>query len=225
MDIREYLAVRRAYALVRQSLPSADRLTFEEYAILAKLAECGTSLATSYIADWQHALRPTMTHRANRLEDRKLIIRSVGENDRRNILCTLSDKGAATLAELTALTRASLRTGDVLSRITDERILKYVLAMGSVFLRAQDLILVAIRAHGADDVSVSELVASLGLLQPTVSMSVAALEDEGLATRGDRASRTGQPSIGLTPTGAAAGDEIAGQIADIIVTRKPRKQA
>ena len=63
MDIRECLAVRRAYGNVRQSVPAKNRLTFEEFAILAKLAEKDEAVLTSDIARWQNSLRPTMTRR------------------------------------------------------------------------------------------------------------------------------------------------------------------
>ena len=37
MELREYMSIRRAYNLVRKDVSSQQRLTFEEYAILAHL--------------------------------------------------------------------------------------------------------------------------------------------------------------------------------------------
>ena len=69
MDLREYMSVRRAYNVVRQKVESDERLTFEEFAILCRLDVANAPLKTSAIAEYQSALRPTMTHR-----DRKSVV-------------------------------------------------------------------------------------------------------------------------------------------------------
>ena len=75
MDLKEFMSVRRAYNAVRQSVPSEGRLTFEEFAILCRLDFAGVPMKTSDIAEYQGALRPTMTHRTNHLA-------ALGLNDR-----------------------------------------------------------------------------------------------------------------------------------------------
>ena len=52
VDLREYMSVRRAYNLVRQSQPARDRLTFEEFAVLCRLQVAGEPLNTSVIAEY-----------------------------------------------------------------------------------------------------------------------------------------------------------------------------
>ena len=49
MDLREYMSVRRAYNIVRQSVEPAERLTFEEFAILCRLDFAGTPMKTSRV--------------------------------------------------------------------------------------------------------------------------------------------------------------------------------
>ena len=93
MDLKEFMSVRRAYNAVRQSVPSEGRLTFEEFAILCRLDFAGVPMKTSDIAEYQGALRPTMTHRTNHLAALGLIDRSEGENDRRNVVCSISEEG------------------------------------------------------------------------------------------------------------------------------------
>ena len=80
------MSVRRAYNVVRQMVVSGERLTFEEFAIICHLCECDEPLKTSAIAEYQGALRPTMTHRTNHLEELGLIDRTEGTSDRRNVV-------------------------------------------------------------------------------------------------------------------------------------------
>ena len=100
MDLKEFMSVRRAYNAVRQSVPSEGRLTFEEFAILCRLDFTGAPMKTSDIAEYQGALRPTMTHRTNHLAGLGLIDRSEGENDRRNVVCSISEEGRQYAEEL-----------------------------------------------------------------------------------------------------------------------------
>ena len=94
MDLKEFMSVRRAYSVVRQAVASDERLTFEEFAIICHLRELGEPVKTSAIAEYQGALRPTMTHRTNHLEKLGLIERAEGTSDRRNVVCSVSEKGA-----------------------------------------------------------------------------------------------------------------------------------
>ena len=70
--------------------------------------------------------------------------------------------------------------------------------------------------------SISQLVEDLGLLQPTVSMSVAALEQEGMITRvSEGEAKTLR--VALSEAGRKAAEDLIDIITDVIVRRKPRK--
>lgn len=220
VDLREYMSVRRAYNLVRQSQPARDRLTFEEFAVLCRLQVAGEPLNTSVIAEYQGALRPTMTHRTNHLAELGLISRGEGGRDRRNVVCAITPKGTLHVEMLSELTCKEILPGQPLSRALPERIVKYVDAMGSVFAKAGDLVLLALYVEDSQPFTITRLVDSLGLLQPTVSMSVAALVTEGLIERGpSRAS-----GLALTPQGSERAAEFAARIGEVVVKRRPRGQ-
>lgn len=222
MDLREYMSVRRAYNSVRQMVPAAERLTFEEFAILCRLNEVDSPLKTSAIAEYQGALRPTMTHRTNHLAGLGLIDRAEGDVDRRNVVCSISDAGRERVAELSALTRAQIPTGKALSRTSPERIVKYADAMGALFCKAGDLVLLGLYVAEGESLTIMEIVEALGLLQPTVSMSVSALCDRGLAERSRESEGSHTTSVSLTPEGVEAARELAEKIEALVVRRKVR---
>lgn len=220
VDLREYMSVRRAYNLVRQSQPARDRLTFEEFAVLCRLQVAGEPMRTSAIAEYQGALRPTMTHRTNHLAELGLISRGEGGLDRRNVVCIITPEGSSCVEKLSDLTCKEILPGQPLSRTLPERIIKYVDAMGSIFAKAGDLVLLAMYAEDSQPVTVTRLVEALGLLQPTVSMSVSSLVLEGLVERGpSRAS-----GLVLTPRGSERAAELVASIAQVVVKRRPRSQ-
>jgi DNA-binding MarR family transcriptional regulator len=140
-------------------------------------------MPTSAIANWQHALRPTMTHRANHLASLGLIVRTPGVDDRRNVVCSITDEGRATLESLCSGIRQTLSRGKVLTRIDEGRVKRYLLAMGQYYIQASDLVLIGLSVSDREGVPIALLVGALGLLQPTVSMSVQALEERGLVYR------------------------------------------
>lgn len=217
------MSVRRAYNIVRQMVGAKERLTFEEFAIVCHLAALGEPQKTSSIAEYQGALRPTMTHRTNHLEELGLITRSEGDRDRRNVVCACSDLGRDRILELGGLTCAQIPTGRALSRTSAERILKYVDAMGSYFCKAGDLVLLGLFVSEEEPLTIMQLVDALGLLQPTVSMSVSSLAARGLVERDHAPSGSHTTSIRLTPEGRAVAAGIAGSIEEIVVRRKARK--
>ena len=223
MDLREYMSVRRAYNIVRQSVDSKKRLTFEEFAILCRLDVANEPIKTSAIAEYQGALRPTMTHRTNHLSGLGYIERGEGAKDRRNVVCSISEAGREAVVELSGLTRAQIPNGKALSRTSPERICKYVDAMGSVFCKAGDLVLLGIYASDEDSMTIMQLVDALGLLQPTVSMSVSSLCDLGLVERTREASGQHTTSVRLTDAGKKRVEELARVIDDVVVRRKVRK--
>ena len=222
MDLKEYMSVRRAYNVVRQMVASEGRLTFEEFAIICHLSESAEPLMTSAIAEYQGALRPTMTHRTSHLEGLGLIDRVEGTTDRRNVVCSVTKRGRERALELAELTCAQIPNGHALSRTTPERVVKYVDAMGSFFCKAGDLVLLGLHSFEGEAVSIMRLVEALGLLQPTVSMSVVSLAEHGLVTRERSASGAHTTSVCLTREGTEAARKLVEQIDALVVRRKPR---
>lgn len=223
MDLREYMSVRRAYNLVRQETAASRRLTFEEFAILCRLDVADGPIKTSSIAEYQGALRPTMTHRTNHLAKLGLIDRGEGTVDRRNIVCEISDEGRMQVQVLAESTRSQIPAGQPLARTSAERVCKYVDAMGSVYCTAGELVLLALLSERDSLCTVTRLVDLLGLLQPTVSMSVGSLIEKGLVLREHVSEASSRSSyIVLTEDGRAHAQKIADRIAAIIVRRRPR---
>lgn len=221
MELREYMSIRRAYSIVRQGADANRRITFAEFAILCRLDVAGGSLKTSDIAEYQGSLRPTMTHRTKHLAKLGLIERVKGEVDKRNVVCKITDEGLRCVSDLCRETCGQISAGQALARITPERMRKYVDAMGSVNCMAGELVLLGL--YGEDDgKTISELVECLGLLQPTVSMSVASLEEVGNVDRGGNA-RSGK--ITLTQKGYEIADALYTQISALVIRRKPRNRS
>lgn len=223
MELREYMSVRRAYNLVRQETESSYRLTFEEFAILCRLNIAQEPIKTSDIAEYQGALRPTMTHRTNHLASLGYIDRDEGTIDRRNIVCTISDDGREYVAQLATRTRAKIPAGQPLARTSYDRICKYVDAMGSVYCTAGELVLLALYSEANEFCTITHLVDRLGLLQPTVSMSVSSLSEKGYVARSRiEGSSSRSLSIALTQDGRLIAKAIADKIAMLVVRRRTR---
>lgn len=221
MELREYLAIRRAYNLVRQSMPADARLTFVEFAILCRMDVLDRPMNTSEIAEYQSALRPTMTHRTKHLAELGLIERSKGSADKRNVICAITEEGKAFIRSIGAQVCSVLRSGSVLTRTSPARIINYVNAMGSLVCMSSDLVILGITQAPEGVSTVSSLVSTLGLLQPTVSMAVSTLESEGMVDRqqpeGTAARSAG---IALTTEGTARSDELLDGIHALVVHRK-----
>ena len=225
MELREYMSVRRAYNLVRQDADSERRLTFEEFAILCRLDNSEEPVKTPDIADYQGALRPTMTHRTNHLASLGLIDRGEGTVDRRNIVCSISEEGRSYAQELSVQTRAFIATGQPLARTSPERLRRYVDTMGSVYCTAGELVLLALSMDPEHPCAITQLVERLGLLQPTVSMSVGTLVERGLVDRSrENAASARSALIRLTDEGRERAEDISTRIAEIIVRRRPRTE-
>ena len=220
MDVKEYITVRRAYNIVRQKVPPAERLTFEELAVLALLSSSAKPVPTSSIANWQHALRPTMTHRANHLAALGLIERGEGQTDRRHVVCAITERGEERLSELCSEIRQVLAHGKVLTRIDSTRIKQYLLAMGQYYVRASDLVLMSLALSPREGVPIALIVGALGLLQPTVSMSVQSLEERGLA-KGDSPGAKAVKAC-LTDKGRMRAEDLIMCIEALVVKRRPR---
>ncbi len=95
--------------------------------------------------------------------------------------------------------------------------------MGSVFCKAGDLVLLGIYAADSDALTIMQLVDALGLLQPTVSMSVSSLVDLGLVERSREASGQHTTRVSLTDAGKARATELCETIEGVVVRRKVRK--
>lgn len=218
------MSIRRAYNVVRQQVVTEERLTFEEFAILCRLALCNEPVKTSQIAEYQGALRPTMTHRTNHLASLGLIERGEGTSDRRNVVCSITEKGRKTVDKLSKLTCDQIPNGRALSRTTPQRLLRYVDAMGAVFCKAGDLILVCLAEAEGGAMTITELVGELGFLQPTVSMSVSSLEDDGLVWRDSTGSRH-MVGVQLTDAGRESARQTIASISALVVRRNPRTRS
>ena len=137
-------------------------------------------------------------------------------------MCSISESGREHVRLLAELTRAQISSGQPLARTAAERICRYVDAMGSVYCTAGELVMLALRISFNEPCTVTQLVDSLGLLQPTVSMSVSTLIERGLVTRDRGPASLRSTNILLTSEGKDAADEIVHRISSIIVHRKPR---
>ena len=220
MELSEYLAIRKAYNLARREMASVSRLTFAEYAILVFLSMSEKPVRISQVAEYQDSLRPTMTHRIKHLAELGLVRRSKGDIDARNILCEISPEGRDFLSTCVDAIIVQLRKGDVLSRIQAKRVMNLSIAMGTRCYMSGDLVLLGIAQSDYGDATISELVKMLGLLQPTVSMSVTTLERQGLATRLSSLPNGGSSNgITLTEEGLSRVDKLLEEVASIVVRR------
>ena len=215
MELKDYIAIRRAYNMVRQDTPKDERLTFEEFAILCRLELAESGLRTSDIAEYQSALRPTMTHRTNHLASQGLIERAEGNEDRRSVMCTITDAGHDRIEDLCRACGDILHNGTVLTRIEPARVRRYVDAMGALYIKASNLILIAMLENDGGPMRIGRIASALGLLQPTVSMSINALIEDGLITREGNI-------LTLTHEGHEVAEDLAAQI-DAIVVRRDRR--
>lgn len=224
MELREFMSIRRAYNLVRQNMEPSKRLTFEGFAILCHLEVSEDPVKTSDIADYQGALRPTMTHRTNHLAELGFIERGEGMEDRRNIVCSISNAGREYVHNLATQTCSCISAGHSLARTNPDRIIKYADAMGSLYCTAGDLVLLGLLSSNDESSTVTGLVDKLGLLQPTVSMSVSALVKDGMLKREKlNPFSTRSLCIRLTDEGRERAEFLADKISGLVVHRKPRR--
>ena len=154
-----------------------------------------------------------MTHRTCHLADRGLLGRSEGKVDRRNVMCVLTQAGHAFLADSSEDMVRTLRRGSKLAQVDPPRFLAYVHTMGTSQISSLDLCLLGVMVLSEDDETgptVVGLVNLLGLLQPTVSMSLKTLESRGLLRRGS-------DGVGLTDEGLCAAKDLSDAIGRLVV--------
>lgn len=218
MKVCEYLSVRRAFGLVRQSTPASGRVTFDELGIMCHLANVGKPLRTSEIAEHQGVLRPTMTHRAWHLSELGLIERRMGRTDRRSVCCSLTDAGVSEVRRIVTGVCRNITAGMPLCRCTPRRMSLIIDECARATVSSADMVLMAL-ADTADNErgrTVSELVSCLGLLQPTVSMAVSSLEKAGLAGRSEPDAR-GITGVRLADAGRRRARQVEEQLESLRV--------
>ncbi len=223
MEMRDYLSIRRAYNLVRQRVEPSKRVTFSEFAILCRLSLTEKRMRTSDIAEYQGCLRPTMTHRTKHLSELGLIDREKGDTDRRNVVCVLTDSGRTAVVDLCDETRRVNVEAHPTSRITVDRMCRSIDAMGSLNYMASDLVLLTLSSSEAGALTVGDLVDELGFLQPTISMSVMSLADEGMVSRGHLEGDGNASYVIISDAGRTEAAKLAEPIAGLTVGRKGRK--
>lgn len=214
LRLSDYIAVRRAFNLVRQDEPREGRVTLEGLAILCLLDLAPGPLRTSDIASYQRSLRPTLSHRVRGLEALGYLVRTADADDRRSVLVALTPEGRAFVEHSCAACHEVLLQGDVLARVSPERLRSYLVAMGGAYLASADLVLLYLLMCGGSSAP-GEVRAGLGLLQPTASMALDSLDRKGLVGR-----RVG--AISLTAAGRSAAEGVAAQVAGMRARRGHR---
>lgn len=223
MEMRDYLSIRRAYNLVRQKVEPNKRINFSEFAILCRLSLTEKRMRTSDIAEYQGCLRPTMTHRTKHLAELGFIDREKGDADRRNVVCVLTEAGHAEVQELCDETRKANVEAHPTSRITVDRMCRSIDVMGTINYMARDLVLLALDQTETGALTVGDLVDELGFLQPTISMSVMSLVEEGMVRRGRVGEESSSSFVIITDEGKEEAARLAVPIEGMTVGRKGRK--
>lgn len=218
MELREYVSVRRAYNLVRQNVEATERLAFPELAILCHLHVSDGVLSTANIASYQKALRPTMTHRTKHLASLGLMVRQKGDDDRRNVMCKITEQGRRYVEKACEEIRGILHLGNVLSRTSKQRVIRYVDTMGTVSCSTSDLVVLYIYLMGDGHCTVGEMATGLGSLQPTTSMAVSKLERADLIVR-TATNNAHSATFDLTESGRALARSFEKAIGSLVVKR------
>lgn len=214
------LAIRNAYNQVRQGSDAKRRLTSPEFAVLCHLIDVGTPVSVSQIAKHQEALRPTMTHRTKRLRSMGHMECVPGETDRRQVMCSVTEDGRRRVEELCRAYYELTRQRSKSLRLTTDRMCCYIDGMGTFECDASDLVLLAVHVLDPDECALSGIVRFLDLMQPTVSMSVARLEESGLLERETDDGRRRGDRITLTDAGQERVCLLAEHIDGISIPRR-----
>lgn len=216
MILHEYVSVHRCFSRMRQQVSAKNRITFEELALLCHLSDASQPLFMSQLAEYQRALRPTITHRVAHLASLGLVERLDCSVDKRNICSTLTPEGKKILSYTLNLMRENLQTQQVRDSVSSQRMCEAIDKAGSISLSAADHILVALYidyAEAGDVVSVGALSESLGILQPTVSMAISLLADRGLIERTEsKQIRSRSLGVMLSQEGRERAQKIAARI-------------
>lgn len=176
----------------------------------------------SDLAQYQNALRPTITHRTSHLARLGLISRIGSHEDHRNICCELTQAGEDKLNSMLDLMIDSAHAWKPESDVDRKRIAHFIDNAGAVSLSSSELVLLAIFCNYCNEtprVTVGELSQKLGLLQPTVSMAVSALSSSNDIKRSNAASSYHPTSsaISLSSAGSERAEKIFSRIEAISV--------
>lgn len=219
----EYISVHRCFGLMRRDVSADKRITFEELALLCHIRNATSPSRMSELAEYQNALRPTITHRTAHLARLGYISRSGSSSDRRNICCRLTNEGNAKLDATLDLMIESAHSWNPKAKVDRQRICDFLDNAGVVSLLACELILLALYTkycNKTTSASVGELSQKLGLLQPTVSMAVSALTESGDVERALPQANHKAPAssaILLTSSGKLRAEEIFSRVEAISV--------
>lgn len=222
MDLREFIAIRKSFNLAHHKSDLSCRLPFSDVAVLALLHAHPKGVCTSELSNYQHSLRPTTTHRTKRLERMGLITRSSLPDDKRCILCAITPLGEQVYQETLHFTCKYFSMGKPLAHIVPTRLHFYVIAMASFELDSSDLVLLSLFIRGNQQLSITDIVSTIGLLQPTVSMCVVNLEKGGKVERKHTPYCT---NFALTPKGLERVQELRQGINDMVVRRKEHRKS
>jgi len=221
VELRDFLEMHRAYNLVRKESDAESRLTFEEFSILCRLGLLDEPVRTSDIAIHQNALRPTMTHRTNRLAKLGLIDRAGSTEDKRIIICSISEEGEAFVKKTIGALHRHFHEDEALYRASSIRIRRVINAMGTLFCMAGDLVLLALNLEPNFAATVTRLVEITGFLQPTVSMAAASLVENELIWRDYAATKRSRSSkLVLTRKGKMRANRLQRKVEALVVKRK-----
>lgn len=103
----EFFDVFSSFRKLRVSALFPEGISHGEYEILRMIERCqknadGDGVTVSAVGKRIHMIAPAVSRYLRTLEDKQLIERSVNKNDRRNIYLTITPKGSAMIAEVTA---------------------------------------------------------------------------------------------------------------------------
>ena len=139
------------------------------------------------------------------------------------MVCVLTEAGHAEVKELCDETRKVNVEAHPTSRITVDRMCRSIDVMGSLNYMARDLVLLALNQTEGGALTVGALVDELGFLQPTISMSVMSLVEEGMVSRGRVSDDSSTLYVIITDKGRGEAKRLAEPIAGMTVGRKARK--
>ena len=225
MDLADFLLVRCRAARTLRTLLRDPKVSFGEMALLCHLDLAKASQRVSDLASYEGVIRPTMSHRLQRLARLGLVEQARGEEDRRSVLYGLSERGRWQVEDFLEATAQAIAPPDPLASVSPERLGRYVEAAGCVPASASDLVLLALEVEGRP-LRVTDLQRRTGLIQPTCSVTLATLEGRGLVERlapgEDPALASGAGTVRaarLTPSGAEAASRLAARVRSVVVHR------
>lgn len=119
----------RVLEAINQDMATESGLTLNEYEVLVRLSESpGHELRMSHLADNLVHSRSRLTHTVKRLEQEGFVHREPCPQDRRGIVCHLTDAGLSKLEQAAPKHVDSVRAA-LLERLTSEEFLQ----LGQIF--------------------------------------------------------------------------------------------